>query len=412
MKIALVNTTDRIGGASIACFRLAEALLHNKHEVHMLVQEQYSEAPFVIKSGSDWLAKARFGIEKLLFLPYEKSASVRFQFSTAATGQDISTLDAIQQADIIHLHWINKGFLSIKSLQKLAALNKPIVWTLHDMWAFTGGCHYSAHCDHYLTSCGNCFFLKNPSGTDLSNQIWIQKNKLFRLMKLQVVTCSEWLGKTARESGLLSSIPVVSIPNPIDIDFFSPLGTEIKAKPPFTILFQAMNLSDERKGFPYLLEALRILKKSYPELAANINLLIFGKASPQAFDGIDYPVEYLGLLGNETQIRDAYRRAHVFVIPSLEENLPNTIMEAMSCGVPVVGFESGGIPEMIDHGKTGFVASLKDPHSLADGISEVLSDPEKRSFFAKNARLKVCTQYCYQAVADRYLELYQKRMNT
>ena len=207
MKIAICSTYLH-GGGGIAANRLKQALTAAGHEVSMIVSTQKGifNIPFVA--------------ERLSFLPYEKDKSVRFLFSLANFGLPLHKHPDVLAADIIHLHWINQGLLSLNGIKKLKELGKPIIWTLHDMWVFTGGCHYNRGCDGYLASCGNCPYLKNPEKHDMSNRLWKKKEKLFR-SGIEYVTCSNWLAERARGSSILSSITINSIPNPINIDKIS-----------------------------------------------------------------------------------------------------------------------------------------------------------------------------------------------
>ena len=168
-------------------------------------------------------ALLRFILERLYFLPFEKNKSVRFQFSPAIAGKDISTHPWVQEADIIHLHWFNQGFLSLDGLDKLFMLNKPVVWTLHDMWAFTGGCHYSGECSEYVENCGHCPFLRSRHAGDLSYTIHQKKKKIWKKTNLNPVACSKWLGSLAKESSLLRGKNISSISNPINTDQFKPV---------------------------------------------------------------------------------------------------------------------------------------------------------------------------------------------
>ncbi len=411
MKIALINTSDIQGGAAIACYRLAKALDEREGvKVNMLVKEQLAKDSFII-NANDGKFKAlkgqvQFALEKLSFIPYESSKSIRFFFSNPNVGQDISELPVIQEADILHFHWINKGFLSFRSIEKLLALGKPIVWTLHDMWAFTGGCHYSKSCTNFTFKCGNCHFLKHPSDTDLSNTIWKKKKAIYKKGKLQMVTCSKWLKSVAETSSLLESVEVNSIPNPIDTTIFKPAKSN-KENGKYVILFQAMNINDKRKGLHYFLEALTILKKENPTFAEKIQLLIFGKDKSDALAGIDYDVRYLGMLSNQASIVKAYNQCDIFVIPSLEDNLPNTVMESLACGKPVVAFNTGGIPEMVTHQENGFIAPQMNAAELAKGIVWTLENNERYQQLSENARAKVIGHYTNAVVARRYITLYQ-----
>ncbi|MDZ7897004.1 MAG: glycosyltransferase family 4 protein [Arcicella sp.] len=421
MKILLLNTDDFTGGAAIACRRLLKALrTHIDVEAKMLVQESKSGQEGVCQLNNSWFEKKkaflRFVSERLFFLFHEKSKTVRFAFNPAKFGIDITDNQSFKESDIIHLHWTNFGFLSIDSLQKIFQTNKPVVWTLHDMWAFTGGCHHSGECENYQKSCGNCVrYLKNPSEDDLSFQVWTEKFKAFQGANLTVITCSEWLRDRARKSSLFQNIRVEAIPNPIDVEIFRPIDKQgARKKLGFDpkkqyILFAAMRVDAVGKGFIYFKSALDIF---YQQLKSNksdlteIELLIFGQAQVADFESLPFKVNILGHLSDIEKIALAYSAASVFVIPSLAENLPNTIMESMACGTPVVGFEVGGIPEMIDHKLNGYLAKYKSAEDLAKGIQYVLQESDYQAL-CDNSRQKVLDNYSEEVVAEKYRKIYK-----
>ena len=400
MKIALVNTYAH-GGAGIACRRLMAALQGAGNEVVLLTRET---------AGKSW----PFYAERLSFLPYEKDKTVRFAYSLANFGADICQHPDIQSADIIHLHWVNQGFLSLKNIQQLAATGKPIFWTLHDMWAFTGGCHYNRGCDHFRTaSCGNCPMLKNPGDHDLSNRIWLKKQKTFP-SNLHFVTCSEWLAGVARTSSLLKNHHIQAIPNPIDTQVFKPLSKTERmamrrsmgiADEARLLLFVAMNVNDERKGFRYVQSALQWLKAQAGDVRYEV--LVLGKAEETVTAAVPFPVHLPGMLSDPIQMAKFYSIADVFVAPSLEDNLPNTVMEALACGTPVAGFPTGGIPEMVDHLQNGVITSRPDGIELGQAIREVVSNNEQLAMYRKNARKKVLKCYDNGVVARRYMEAFR-----
>lgn len=414
-----------MGGAAIACLRLLTVLEQTQGiEVKMLVQEKKRNNLNVSAIANTWLEKkkafARFVQERLTFRFYEKNKEIRFAFSPANTGIDISQHPLVQEADIIHLHWINFGFLSINSLEKLFELNKPIVWTLHDMWAFTGGCHHSGDCENYQIACGNCTqYIKNPSPKDLSHKVWKRKNAIFNkkfIKKTTIVACSQWLTNRAEKSSLLKGFSINAIPNPIDISLFSPqnktesrqkLGLPIDKK---LILFVAAKVSVIWKGFSYFQESLEILKQQYLD-NQSIELVILGESDEDTINKLPFKSHALGKISDINQIVSIYSAADVFVTSSIQENLPNTIMEAMACGTPVVGFEVGGIPEMIEHRfsgvpPTGFLAKYKSAESLAEGINWVLFEANHTEL-AKEARQKVVENYSQDVVAKQYLDIYR-----
>jgi glycosyltransferase involved in cell wall biosynthesis len=415
MKIVIVNKSDKGGGAAVAAKRLMDALLANGIDVSMLVQQKFTENKNVhaIKKGKNgkYIEFLLFVMERLYFYFYEKSKSIRFAFSPARFGQNIAKNKLVADADIIHIHWFNQGYLSLKNLRQLLALNKPVVWTLHDMWAFTGGCHYTGQCENYKTKCGNCKFLKKPKATDLSYRVLNKKAKIVQNKTIQFVTCSQWLAGKAGESALLKNAKITSIPNPIDTNFYIPKNKhEIREKRNLPvakklILFGAASITDERKGLKYLLSALELIKKEQTELASGIEIVLFGKSNQDFVGQIPFKVHLLGVISSEIEIVDIYNAADVFVLPSLEDNLPNTVMESMACGTPVVAFNTGGIPEMIDHKTNGYLADYKSTDDLKAGILYALghlcTDDCKHL-----VSQKVRTQFNQSLIATNYLNVY------
>ncbi|MDO1451435.1 glycosyltransferase family 4 protein [Rhodocytophaga aerolata] len=421
MKIALVNTFHFSGGAAVACHRLMYALQKNGVEASMLVQELNFPDKNVVEAQPGYIGRKkallRFAADRFYFLLHEKNKEVRFAFSPANIGTDISRHPMIQQADVIHLHWINFGFLSLQSLKKLIGLNKPIVWTLHDMWAFTGGCHYSGTCTHYQTHCHTCPFLKSPHPRDLSYSVFEQKLALLHKANITFVTCSQWLGSLAGKSTLLQHFPIHAIPNPIDTTVYTPISKQ-QAREALQlpsgkklILFGAFKIADPRKGFIYLEEALHVLKQAYPARTDDIGLLLFGKTDPELLKkDLAYPQYHLGKLSSTEKLVQVYNAADVFVLPSLEDNLPNTVMESMACGTPTVAFHTGGVPEMISHGQNGYLASYQSAADLAQGIYQILfsADPNELS---KQARQQVLTNFNETLVAQKYSQLYTQLLS-
>ena len=417
MNVVFINTSDNSGGAAIACVRLQKALeKHTSIKGNILVQEQKTENPAVTSIANTSFKKqlvwARFIAERLLFLPYERSKEIRFLFNRGMVGVDISLHPLVQNADIIHLHWINFGFLSTASIKKLLALGKPVVWTFHDMWPFTGGCHHSGACENYQIECGNCKFLKNPSDKDISRKDWQAKNAAYQPNYFTAVGCSNWLSKRARNSSLLTDFRIESIPNPIDTNLFFPISkTEARQKlnlptDKHLILFAAMRVNAPMKGFSYFQEALNLLAEKHPKLSEMIELLVFGQADDEALAKLPFKTHKLGHLSDVNQIVLAYNAASVFVTPSLEENLPNTIMESFACGTPAVGFSIGGIPEMIDHQQNGYLSEYRSVDSLAKGIQWVLENNTEGKLSEK-AREKVLSSYAEDVVAKQYNQLYK-----
>lgn len=415
MKITLINTSDAGGGAPVACKRLLHALQLEQVDVNLLVQQKSSTDKSVDGVLKGFMRKIRaeinFLAERLPFIFFrERDKSVRFAFSEANFGTDISQNQFIKEADILHLHWTNRGFLSIENLKQLIDLGKPIVWTLHDMWTFTGGCHYTGNCNHFEQECGNCPILRHPSPADISHQGWLKKQSFYWQAKnIYFVTCSQWLAQTAKKSSLIANFPIQAIPNPIDTTLYrakdktearKKWGIKADAK---ILLFGAANVNDKRKGLSYLLAALTHYKNHFGD---DLELVMFGKNTSFDVEEIPFKVHALPLITSQEDLVALYSLADVFVHPSLEDNLPNMVMEAMSCSTPVVAFNTGGLSDLIDHKENGYLAEYLSAADFAAGMHWVLSHPDRKTLESK-ARQRVESSFSPKIVAQKYLDLYQ-----
>ncbi|MCF8357670.1 MAG: glycosyltransferase family 4 protein [Prolixibacteraceae bacterium] len=416
MNILLINKSFKTGGAAIAAQRLWKALLKLKINTHFLVYDKYTSdnRNLIILTKSRWDVFQwwfRFIYERLYFFIFQKNMSVRFSISPAISGKNISKLAVVKKSDIIHLHWFNQGFLSLKNVKELADLGKPMVWTLHDMWAFTGGCHYNDGCYNFINGCGNCPYLKKPGKYDLSYRIFRGKENLYKNVNITFVTCSNWLKNEATKAKVLEGGKIIHIPNPINVDLFCssmPLKIRKNLSLPLHktfIFFGAANVNDSRKGVKYLIDALNIIS-----INTNIEILLFGKNGSLIADKLPFITHDFGLVNCVEKIIELYQAADLFVLPSLQDNLPNTIMESMSCGTPVVAFKTGGVPEMIDHKKTGYLAEYKSAEDLARGIKWVLEN-NKDNCLGKAGREKVLREYSEEVVAKQYIKLYESLLN-
>lgn len=413
MNILLINTSDKLGGAAVACSRLRDALRKEDVDVNMLVAHKETEDSTVYTVSSKWINKFYFLWERLcIFYKTGFRKDTLFQIDIANVGTNITKLDVFKQADIVHLHWWNQGTLSLNCLLKIVRSNKPIVWTMHDMWPFTGICHYADNCLAYHQLCHDCPILFNRSGShDLSYSIFNKKQRIYREGNIAFVGCSNWIASHARKSALIDEKMVFSIPNPIDIVRFSPadkktirkqLNLSLKKK---YILFGAVNSKDPRKGLDYMLEVSNLLSKKD---AVDYHFLLIGKSSEEIKKQLALPATVLPFTTDQKQMSTYYQAADIFVIPSLQENLPNMIMEAMACATPCVGFEVGGIPEMIQHQSTGYVANFKDIKDLAAGIVYCLSNDERLNQLSTASRQWVENNYAESKVANRFLSLYKQ----
>ncbi len=407
MKVLIISTSDIHGGAAIAAFRLMNALQTNGVNAQMLVKDKRTNNDDVISSGGKTKNKWNFYWERgQIFLQNRLSRENLFDVSIANIGISVTELPQFKQADIIHLHWINQGMLSIDEIEKILASGKKVVWTMHDMWAFTGICHHAGVCKNYEKACGSCPYLISASANDLSNQLFLKKQAAYAKGKITFVACSNWLKELAEKSPLIEQHNVVSIPNPIDTTQFYPRDkNQVRKKLNLPadkkiVLFAAVKASDPRKGMSYLIEASRLMAQ-HPN---DILFLIAGNHGEEIEKQLALPARSLGYVPSDEMV-DIYNASDLFVTPSLQENLPNTIMEAMACGTPCVGFNVGGIPEMIAHGKNGYVATYKDDADLAKGMLWTLYKADAETLSA-NAREKVLTEYAQNAIAEQYKKLY------
>lgn len=396
-----------------------EALRAKNVEVHMLVQEGAEEEEGIFSSThgvvKSWINLGRFVWERLVFLRQERSKSIRFLFSLANTGERLTRNRHVMEADVIHLHWINAGFLSLRSLGELLQMGKPVVWTFHDMWPFTGGCHYALDCREYTRECGTCPYLKRPGKSDLSHRLWKKKEKLFRSSEVTVITPSSWLQECVKASSLLRHWEVTTIHNPVDPDLFKPRGREescakLGLDPSKKyILFGAATMKNVLKGFNYFLEAIRILAED-PETPGDVEILLFGKTRGDVSRAFPLPARNIAFVQSVHTMVDLYGAAHLFVIPSLQDNLPNTIIESMLCGTPVVGFRTGGIPEMIEHKVNGYLAAGKSSADLASGMKWILSRDSYEDLSAETRRIAL-ERFSWEASVEKHLDLYSKLLN-
>ncbi len=301
------------------------------------------------------------------------------KFSYPVLGSDVSEMKEVREADVIYVHWILNGFLNIQSLEKLAQLQKPIIFVMHDMWAITGGCHHSFDCNKYTSQCQNCKFFNKNKVKDLSYKGFNKKQLFYsKYQNLYFVSPSKWLFDCAQKSVLLSSKPLFHIPNIIGKTLFKPFSRKVARQilnldsKKYIIAFGAMAITSPYKGWEYLKLALNTLYKAGNR---EIEVVVFGSGpNSKISESIPFKTKFLGFVDNEYTMSIIYNAANVFVAPSLADNLPYTILESLSCGTCVTAFNVGGIPELITHKKNGYLAEYKNSEDLANGIAYCLKE--------------------------------------
>lgn len=416
MKPLLLSTYDTKDGAGRAVYRLHQGLRKIGVASNVLVRTKLSDDPQILtpvrgnlENAANWLVPNLNRIlNYLLLLRYPNRFKDHFspQYFSSLRAFDVNRLTP----DIVSLHWICESYLSIETIAKFGS---PTVLTLHDMWAFTGGCHYSQNCERYTESCGICPQLQSSRRQDLSRWIWKRKTQAWQRLNLTVVTPSLWLAQCVRASSLFRNTRTAIIPYGLDTERYKPihrnLARELLGLPynKQLILFGAMNAThDLRKGFHLLKSALQLLGQS--SWQDQIELVIFGASQPPDQADLGLNARYLGKLSDDISLSLTYAAADVFVAPSTQDNLPNTVMEALACGTPCVAFKVGGMPDMIEHQQNGYLAQSFDVQDLARGITWVLENRERHQRLSERAREKVEQEFTLELQAKRYLALFDE----
>ena len=418
MKVLIVNTSERTGGAAIAAHRLFMALNNHGVKAKMLVRDKQTDNLSVIALPRSPLLRWHFLWERfVIYWRLHFSREHLFEVDIANTGTDITRLPEFREADLIHLHWINQGMLSLSVIKKILRSGKPVVWTMHDIWPATSICHLTLGCQQFMQRCEHCRYLSDDSTktTRLSATVWQRKAALLSKGSITFVACSRWLEGEARKSSLLKGQHITSIPNAIDSRIYKP-GPQREARQSLQLpedklllLFVCQRLTNVNKGTKYLIEACRLLTAQHPELNSRLGIVLLGGHADEVARELPFEAYPLGYISEENRIAQVYQASDAFILPSLSENLPNTIMEAMACGLPCIAFHVGGIPEEIDHKKNGYVAAYCDSEDLARGIHWTLCEADRQALSASAVR-KVAHNYSQSMVALHYIEVYQEAL--
>jgi len=417
MKVVIINKSDSTGGAAVVSRRLMYALRDIGVDARMLVTEKRHDSPYINLAASPSAIKLPFLAERLkIFLANGLDRSNLFKVDIASDGLPLYRHRLVREADVICVNWINQGMLSLKGLRELIRLGKPIVWTMHDMWNFTGICHHAGSCTRWLTNCGLCHFLgKGASTQDISFSVWNNKHTVYSsgISSLHFVAVSNWLASLARRSPLLTNASISVIPNAFPIsDSTVSASTDHQNPDKFHILMGAARLDDPIKGLPILIEATEILADKYPKAAARMELITFGNIkNPTALDGIAIAHRHLGIINGEKNIRAVYSNGDAVVSTSLYETLPGTLVEGQVYGCIPVSFGRGGQSDIVDHLSTGYIADWDDdPHRAATNIAAGLVWASRQPMAEIRARMSASARARFSAttVANAYLQLFNR----
>lgn len=410
LKILHISASDIEGGAARATYRLHQGLKAIGVNSQILVQEKSSDDETVIGPKTRFesslkKSKLTFDAFPLKFYSSKQRTGFSLQWTPSLIIPEIVAIDP----DIVHLHWINNAFLKIEDLQKI---KKPIVWTLHDMWPFTGGCHYARDCDRYENKCGACPTLGSQQEADLSRWVWKRKTKGWENIDLTVVSPSKWLAECAERSSLFRSENIRVISHGLDLNKYRPIDKNTARsllKLPLDknlILFGAIGgTKDERKGFRFLVSAIKELIAS--DALESLEILVFGSSNNSSIEGINTIPYNCGKLNDDISLAVLYSAADVMIVPSIQEAFGQTAAESLACGTPVISFKTTGLIDIVEHKENGYLADCFDPHDLAHGISWILEDRERYQDLRKNARRKAELDFNLILQSQKHCALYK-----
>jgi glycosyltransferase involved in cell wall biosynthesis len=403
----MLNTYDQRGGAARAAWRHFQGLKAAGVEIRLMVQEKRSTDPDVEVLASP--------VSSMInpFRPYIDFAiplirtRKRVLFSTSLLADNLISKINDFKPDLVHLNWITGGFIRIETLAKIPC---PVIWTLHDMWAVTGGCHNTTTCELYKTGCGTCPLLHSRTRNDLSHRTFNRKREAYLQVKNLTVTApSHWLAGLVRQSPLLGERPVTVIPNGLNTTVFNPVGKETARKKAalapgkLIVLFGAIRATETPlKGFSKLVNALRLIH------LADMQLVVFGSDGPSGIDISGLDVQFRGVINRDEDLVNLYAAADVVAVPSSQEVFGQAVTEAMACGTPVVTFRCTGLMDLVVHRESGYLAEPGDENSLSDGLAWILHDAGRRAILGSNARLRAVEMYDISKVSQQFLELYKE----
>ena len=407
MKILMLNTYDLRGGAARATWRLFRGLRDLGQDAELLVQEKRSDDPNVIRADSPVSGALNPFRPYLDFAVPLLQTRRRVLFSTALIPDKLESVIERINPDVVHLNWITGGFIR---LETLAAIRCPVVWTLHDMWAFTGGCHNTVECKRYMDGCGKCPLLHSSRENDLSSRVFHRKAATYRQMENLVVTApGNWLADQVRSSKLLGDRRIEVIFNGMDTSEFQPVDKNIARKRlnlpegKKIIAFGAIRATETHlKGFHLLVEALKILNDS------EYLLVVFGSDGPGKVDTGGLDVVYKGHVADHKTLTDIYAAAGLVAVPSYQEVFGQAASEAMACGTPVVAFGCTGLLDIVKHKETGYLADPFKPESLAEGIGWIFEDDQRRRALGIAARKRAVDCFDAKGIAGKFINLYRE----
>jgi glycosyltransferase involved in cell wall biosynthesis len=409
MKIVFLTYSDIQGGAARATYWLANGLINSGHDVRMIVYSKSTDHYWVNKIGKTLQYNIRLFLDSIPIRFYKLNRIHHWSINLIENKCLYKEINKINP-DIINIHWVGNSFMPISLLKKI---KQPIVWSLYDMWPFTGGCHYDNFCNKFKTQCGTCPQLKS-SNYDLSRFLVLKKEKEWRHKNITIVSPSNWLNNLAKESLVFKNHNFKIIPHGTDLKIFRPID-KITARKILNlpiegnyILFGSMaGVIDKRKGYQFLIPALDFIKKTC--INSDLKILIFGQDKPLDEAILPFETHYIGKINDDITLALLYSASSLTITPSMQEAFGMTASESMACGTPVVAFGATGPLDVIDHKENGYLATPYDFMDLASGILWVL-DPINYNRISKNARQKCLDKFDLKDTSNAYFSLYSEKL--
>lgn len=409
MRVVHISTYASVGGAAKAAFRIHSKLLEKGIESDMLVLKGVTDPSLRVTAlPESFLYRFKdyffLRLDNFLFGRHLRKNSLPFSFNYRPRVS-IQSHSLLKKADIVCLYWVGADFLTPRQISNI---KKPIVWRFSDKWAFTGNCHLSGGCTRYENHCGNCPQLVTHKEKDFTWHAWKSKFLAWRKKPMTIVAPSSWMESAAKNSPILKDKKIIRIPTGVDESVFSPIDKQqakkvwILPNDKTIILFGANNpFQTLYKGGDYFIELLNTLPRN------KYLFLVFGSEKNNEIKDIPENIKFLGELKNEKELALAYSSADIFICPSTEDNLPNTVLESMACGTPCIAFNnSGGVVDAIDHKKNGYLAEFKNADDLINGILW-LSEANKQGLISIQAREKILQSFTLEKQVTSFISLYK-----
>lgn len=416
MKVLSINQSDIDGGAARATNRVASKLLEMNVDIKVLVMRKLGRSEWVIgPKNVPEVIISRLLPRLDLIMKRILGVFTHYSWSLNLFPNFLLKKEFINSFDVIHLNWVGKNMLPINWIRHF---KKPVIWTLHDSWAFTGGCHIPYDCRNFENSCGYCPQLNENSKNDISYKMWRRKANNYHNAQFHFVAPSHWIANQAKASSLLKDFPISVIPNGLDTKIYAPTDKRESRKSlnlpndKRIILFGAMYAdTDKNKGMALLLDALNILVESDSSFTKNHLLVIFGTENKTLSEIFPIPVICFGVINNERTLGNIYSSADLTVVPSRSESFGQVASESLSCGTPVVAFNTTGLKDIVDHLETGYLAKSFQVLDLAKGIRLVAKDTSANRIMSVMARQRAVERFDIEVVAKKYLALYEQLLS-